>query len=217
MADRFAFWGCSQLRESLGIRAESERQLMERLETVPAESIYTHTVRYLLFRPVVASPYSDDFSSWVAAEVPDPALAERLALPSPFDFPDVEAFRAHLIEILDDHLSALGFAPRVLTGNPFYFLRGHLAAVPLGIEVSDLRGFRDALKQVDDSSIYYHAVEARGRLGRPRGDFALWIDESLGRPDLAQLVAEIDPFVLSLRGVRQRLLQIASNALGEET
>lgn len=216
MARPFVFWGCSQLRESLGVSAESERQLMERLETVPAESIYTHTVRCLLRRPVVASPYSDDFSTWVAAQVADPVLAERLALPSPFDFADLEAFRAHLIDIVDDHLSRLGFAPRVLGGEPFYFLRGHLVAVPLGVEAHDLRSFRQALEHVDESSLYYHAVEAIGREGRPRGDFALWVEDALGRPDLAKAMAELDPFVLSLRHVRRRLLQIVSAALGEE-
>jgi hypothetical protein len=215
MAQPFVFWGCSQLRESLNVRADSERQLLERLESVPAESIYTHSVRYLLRRSVVATAYPDDFSNWVATEVPDPILAERLALPSPFDFPDVEAFRAHLVEILDDHLSRLGFAPRVLTGNPFYFLRGHLVAVPLGIEAHDLPSFRDALRQVDESSLYYHAVEAIGRLGKPRGDFAAWLEEALDLPRLAHQMAELDPFVLSLRGMRQRMMQIIAGALGE--
>jgi hypothetical protein len=213
LAEAFHFWGCSEIRESLGIRADSERQLMERLETVPAESIYYHTVRCLLRRQVVPTPYPDDFATWAALEVRDPVLAERLALSSPFDFPDIEAFRNHLLDILDDHLSRLPFAPRVLLGAPFYFLRGHLAAVPLGLTAADLASFREALARVDDSSIYYHAVEAIGRLSRPRGDFAAWVEDALGLPGLAARMTEIDPFVASLGGVRSRLLALADEAL----
>lgn len=202
----FSFWGCSEIRESLGIRADSERQLMERLETVPAESIYHHTVRCLLRRQVAMTPYPDDFSAWVGTELRDPVLAEQIALASPFDFPDVEAFREHLLNVLDDHLVRLPFAPRIILGKPFHFVRGHLAAVPLGITVEDIAGLRAALVQVDDSSIYFHAVEAIGRLGNPRGDFSAWMEDVLGRPALAARVREIDPFVTSLSRVRAKLL-----------
>jgi len=96
-ASAFQFWGCSEIRESLGQRADGERQMLERLETIPPESIYYHSVRCLMRRQVVPSPYPDDFARWVALEVRDPVLAERLALHSPFDFPSIEAFRAHLL------------------------------------------------------------------------------------------------------------------------
>jgi len=204
----FCFWGCSEIRESLNVRVDSERQLLDRLETVPVESIYHHTVRSLLRRQVVATAYPDDFSSWVATEVRDAALAEKLALPSPFDFPDTEAFRQHLLDVLDDHLAELRYDPRVIFGSPFYFQRGHLDAVPLELEVRDLPSFRAALAQVDDSSIYFHAVEAIGRLDKPRGDMAAWVDEVLDLGDLARAMEGIDPFVMSLSAVRDRMLEL---------
>jgi hypothetical protein len=204
----FQFWGCSEIRESLGMRADSERHLLERLETVPADSIYHHTVRSLLRRRVVPTPYPDDFASWVASEVRDAALAEKLALPSPFDFPDIEAFRQRLLDILDDHLAELSFDPRVIMGSPFYFQRGHLAAVPLDVEAHDLPTLRAALQVVDDSSIYFHAVEAIGRLGNPRGDFAAWVEDVLALPELARAMRDIDPFVLSLARIRMRLTEL---------
>src|SRR5215510_8517806 len=189
----FQFWGCTEIRESLGVRAESERQLLERLETVPAESVYYHTVRCLLRQQVVNGPYPDDFSTWVAVEIRDPALAEQLALPSPFDFETTDDFRDHLLGILDDHLSRLPFAPRAFPGTPFYFLKGHLAAVPLDIEAHDLPSLRRRLSEVDDGSIFYHAVEAIGRLARPRSDFAAWTRDALGLTALAERMEEIDP------------------------
>lgn len=206
MRQGFRFWGCSEIRESLGLRADSERHLMERLETIPADSIYYHSVRTLLRRQVVPSPFPDDFSRWVALEVQDRPLAERLALASPFDFPSIEGFREHLLEVLDDHLSRMAFDPRPMLGRPFYFLRGHLTAVPLEIEVHDVRELRAALAIVDDGSIYYHLVEAIGRLERPRNDFAAWVDESLGLPELGVRLAQVDPFVVNLDGARRQLL-----------
>jgi hypothetical protein len=204
----FEFWGCSEIRESLGQRADSVRHLLERLETVPVESIYYHTVRCLLRRRVVAKTYPDDFSIWVATEARDLALAERLSFHTPFDFPDGEAFRQHLLETIDDHLLGLRFAPPALVEKPFYFLRGHLAAVPLEMEASDLDSFRLALARVDDSSLYYHAVEAIGRLEDPRGDFAAWVEDVLGLSSLGREIAQIDPFVMSLAGIRARILAL---------
>ena len=212
----FNFTGCSEIRESLGIRADSERHLLERLETVPDESIYFHTVLTLQRRQVVATPYPNDFASWVATEVRDIALAERLALSSPFEFDDLEAFREHLLTVLDDHLSRMPFDPRSFFGRPFHFLRGHLVEVPLDVVASDLKSLREGLATVDQSAIYYHAIEAIGRLERPRNDFAAWVDEVLGRPELATRLAAPDPFVLTLEGVRSRLLAVIDEALAQE-
>lgn len=213
-ATTFEFWGCFEIRESLGLRADSERHLMERLETVPAESIYYHTVRSLLRRQVVETPYPDDFASWVATEVQDKVLAERLALPSPFDFETIDAFRAHLLGILDDHLSRLPYDPRPGQGSPFYFLRGHMVAVPLGVSVGDLHSFSECLRGVEDGSVYFHMVESIGRLGRARTDFAAWLDQALGLRALAARVDEIDPFVTSLSGARSQLLALVERELG---
>ncbi len=210
----FEFWGCTEVRESLGIRAESERLLMERLETVPAESIFYHTVRSLLRRGIVRTPFPDDFATWVSTEVRDPILAERLALPSPFDFPDIETFREHLLGIMDDHLSQMPFAPRGL-GSPFYFLRGHLAAVPLEIAAPSLQSFRGALAQVDASSIYYHTVEAIARVSEHRGDFAAWVEDALELPELSQKMRQVDPFLLTLEEMRSRYLGLIDEELAK--
>lgn len=209
----FHFWGCSEIRESLGLRADSVQQLLERLETITPDSIYYHSVRCLLRHQVVATPYPDDFATWIDAEAREPALAEQIAFHSPFDFPDIEAFREHLIGVLDDHLRRQPWVGGRVPRQPFRFLRGHLAAVRLGVSVTDVAGLRQALLEADDSSLYYHTVEAVGRLGNPRGDFAAWIEDELRQPALARRVQEIDPFVASLSEVRGQLLA----ALGVES
>jgi hypothetical protein len=210
----FQFWGCSDLRESLGLRADNPRHLLERLETVPQDSIINHTVRCLLRRRAYPTAYPDDFSTWIAAEARDVTLAERLAFHSPFDFPDGESFRQHLLETIDDHLSQQPASSAMVVGKPFYFLKGHLVSVPLAIYAADLESFREGLARVDESAIYYHAVEAMWRLGEHRGDFAAWMEDSLGLPSLARSIAEIDPFVMNLAGVRSRILELVDGEIG---
>jgi hypothetical protein len=204
----FQFWGCTDLRESLGLRADNVRHLLERLETVPLESIYYHTVRCLLRRRAYPKAYPDDFSAWLSTEARDETLAERLAFHSPFDFPDTESFRQHLLETIEDHLAQQPAYSAMVVGKPFYFLRGHLVSVPLAIFASDLPSFREGLTRVDESALYYHAVEGMWRLGDPRGDFAAWVQDAVDAPSLARSIAEIDPFVMSLAGFRSRLLHL---------
>jgi hypothetical protein len=208
---RFDLFGCSDIRESLGVHADGLHHLLDRLETVPQESIYYHTVRCVLRHRVYPTPYPDDFSTWVAVEAGDVVLAERLSFQSPFEFFDLEAFRQHLLETIDDHLTRL--PSTVIRGKPFYFLKSHLISVPLEIAAHDLESFRKAIARVDESALYYHAVEAIGRLGNPRGDFAAWVEDVLGSPSLARRIAEIDPFVMSLSQMRARLLEILDRAL----
>jgi hypothetical protein len=214
-SEPFDLWGCSQVRESLGLRADSVQQLLERLEAVDADSIYYHSVRCLLRHQVVATAYPDDFANWIASEVREPALAERIAFHSPFDFPGIEEFREHLVGVLDEHVAREPWVGGRVPHSPFRFLRGHLASFPLNVIVHDLGEMREALREIDDSSIYFHTVEAVGRLGKARSDFAAWIDEALGRPDVAQRVAEIDPYVASLAEVRAHLLRVTGDAIGD--
>ena len=208
----FEFWGCSEIRESLGLRAETELHLMEQIAIAPAESIYYHTVRTLLRRRVVPTPFPDDFATWVAVELRDLVLAERLAFPSPFDHPDIESFREALLAIFDDHLSHLQSIPRSLFGNPFHFLRGHLIAVPLDLRASDLRSFRDVLSDVDESSLYFHAVECAGPLGKLENTFSAWVQLGLGEKELAAAL-RLDPFTSSLKQLRASLLRVLDRAL----
>jgi hypothetical protein len=203
------------IRESLGVRADDARHLLERLETVPQDAIYNHTVRCILRRRVYPTAYPDDFSTWIATELRDVTLAERLAFHSPFDFPDGDSFRQHLLETIDDHLSQQPVSSAMVVGKPFYFLKGHLVSVPLAMFAADLPSFREGLARVDESALYYHAVERKRGLGDPRGDFAAWVEDALGLPALARSITEIDPFVMSLAGMRGRLLDLVDREMGQ--
>jgi hypothetical protein len=212
----FVFIGCVELRQSLDQRARDERELLDRLEEVPSGSVFYHTHGYFLrYRPTTTT-YGNDFAAWVASQVRDQVLAERLAIVNPFEFADLEALREELASIIHDHLLRLSSVPRVDLGEPFYFQQSHIVEVPLGVGAATLAEFRTGLSEVDASAIYFHMVEARARLGRRSGDFAEWIRASLALPDLAERIERIDTYMTSLERVRARLLSLVDGALEDE-
>jgi Family of unknown function (DUF5752) len=209
----FVFIGCVELRQALDRQALDERELMDRLEEVPLGSVFYHTHGYFLRHRPLTTPWGNDFARWVATEVRDLALAERLAVVDPFEFRGLEELREELVTIIHDHLRRLGTAPRADEGGIFHFQQSHIVQVALGPRASTLAEFRDGLAAVDASAIYFHMVEARARLGRRSGDFAEWLRGSLGLTALADRLERIDTYMTSLERVRARVLAIVDEAL----
>ena len=209
----FTFFGCVELRQVLDRTARDERELMDRLEEVPADSIFYHTHGYFLRHRPVGIAYGNDFARWVALDVRDQGLAERLALVDPFEWSRLEDLREELITIIHDHLARLSSVPRVEFGETFYFQQSHLIEVPLGVSARTLAEFRAGLATVEASALYFHMVEARARLGRAWGDFAEWLRTSLGLSELADRVSRIDTYMTSLERVRARVLSLVDEEL----
>lgn len=212
----FVFFGCIELREILGRRARDERELMEHLEQAPLGSVYYHTHSVFLRHHQITGAYPNDFANWVAFQVRDQVLGERLAVVDPFAFGSLEALREELVSIIDHHVATLHPVPRVVFGDPFFFVQSHVIEVPTGLEARTLAEFRRCLAEVDASSIYFHALESKVRRGHPRGDFADWIERSVGLQPLADEVAHIHPYLGGLEEIRVRMLRLLDAALEGE-
>ena len=212
----FVFTGCVEVRQALQRTAADERELMDRLEEVPTGSIFYHTHGYFLRHRPITTAYGNDFAAWVAVQVRDQALSERLAVVNPFEFSSLEALREELITVVYDHLRQLGSVPRVESGEPFHFQQSYIVEVDLGPPATTLAEFRDGLANVDASAIYFHMVEARTRLGRRAGDFAEWLRTSLGLPDIAERIERVDTYMTSLERVRARVLALVDTELERE-
>jgi len=209
----FQFMGCVELRQAVGRRALDERELMDRLEEVPPGSIFYHTHGYFLRHRPITTAYGNDFAAWVAVQVRDQALSERLAVVNPFEFASLDALREELVTVVHDHLRRLRAVPRVESGEAFHFQQSYIVEVELGPPATTLTEFRDGLATVDASAIYFHMVEARARLGRRAGDFAEWIRASLGLTELAERIERIDSYMTSLERVRARVLSLVDAEL----
>lgn len=204
----FTFIGCVELREILGRRARDEQELMEEIEGLPAESIYYHTSTVFLRRPLVAGSYPNDFAIWVGTQIRDQVLAERLGMVDPFQFDSPERVREEILSILDDHLEGISLVPRIVFGDPFFFVRSHIIEVPTGLEARSLPEFRAALAEVDVSALYLHGLDARARWGVPGGHFAEWIGEALGLERLSERVGRLNPYMGGLERIRVMMLAL---------
>jgi hypothetical protein len=208
----FEFTACLELREMLGRSAWDERELLTGIEEVPQESIFYHTHSSFLRSRYLAAPYPNDFATWAAIQVRDRVLGERLAAVDPFDYSELETLRAELITIIDDHLGDLQSVPRIVYGEPFHFMRSTIIEVPSGVTARTLEEFRDGLRRVDLSAIYFHFFEPRGR--RDPAAPAEWLEDELGEAQLAAQVRRLNPYISSLDGLRDRLLAMCDQYLG---
>ena len=191
----------------LGRRAFDERDLVDALEEVPLDSIYVHTHGHFLRHKYIAGPYPNDFATWAAMQVHDRVLAEKLAVLDPFEFKDLTALRAEIISLIDDHLRSMRAVPRVRFGEPFEFMQSRTLEVPTGIKVRGLQEFRDAVADtVDASVIYYHVVAARRGKARRQSSIGAWITKETGDAALAERLHQLNPFGLSLEGIRERIV-----------
>jgi Family of unknown function (DUF5752) len=205
----FRFVSCHGLQRMLGLIARDEAELLQHIEDAPIESIHHHTHAYFLRHHYLAGAYPNDFATWAAIQVRDRVLGERLAIVDPFDFEDLEALRTMLIATIDDHLTHTPIVPRVVYGEPFYFMATTLVEIPTGLEARTLEEFRDRLAGCEVAVVYYHLFEAR-RCHRPT--FDAWVD-ALGRKALAEAIRRVHPYTTDLEGLRRRLLELCDEAL----
>jgi len=200
----------------VGRSARDEQQLLETIEEIPLDSLSYHTHSFFLRHKYIAGPYPNDFATWAAIQVRDRVLGEKLGILDPYDFENLEALRTKIVNIIDEHLSQLQIIPRVIYGEPFHFMQSRIIEVPTGLEARTLREFRNILVTVDASVVYYHNFEAILRLGRRMGDFALWIEEQLYLPKLAQKISRLDFYMISLESIRHRIIKLCDEVLEKE-
>ncbi|MFH1714986.1 MAG: DUF5752 family protein [Elusimicrobiota bacterium] len=213
----FVFKSCYQITELLGRRADNELKLMELMEEVPLDSIYyhMHTFYFKHSDYNIGGPYPNDFANWTSIQLRDRVLGEKLASVTPLQKMRMEDVRNILVEILDEHLSELGSIPTLTHGQPFYFMKSCIVDVPTGISVKTLKDFRNTIKAIDASVIYFHIFDARLRSGKGVSDFASWIGNNLQLTDLAQKIENIDCYMYNLEGLRAKLLLLCDEEMSK--
>ncbi len=210
---KFHFTDCIEIKELLGKKAENEKQLLDYIEEVPADSIYFHTHSYFLRHFYIAGPYPNDFANWAAIQLRDKVLGEKLSAITPKASYSIESIRNELIEVIDDHLSSYQVAPALQYGQPFYFMKSKIIEVPTHLKAENLNEFREALKIVDASAIYNHIFESRMRIRKGKSDFSIWLDQSLGLKELSDKIEGIDCYMYSLEDLRERILHLCDQQL----
>jgi hypothetical protein len=116
--------------------------------------------------------------------------------------------RRELLRIIDEYIETVPSTRQVLPGDEFHFNETVTLMFPIGVKAKNLAEFLVALKHVDAGCIYFHFYEARMRLGGGVDDFSKWIDEVVGKKELAEKIRAIDPFMHNKEGVREHIAEI---------
>ncbi|MBN2206746.1 MAG: hypothetical protein JW742_05030 [Candidatus Aminicenantes bacterium] len=206
MAASFRFYTRHNLVELLGRRATTAGELRDGIASVPGASIYYHTHRFLQQHHYLSPEPPNDFAFWVTTSLGLDALGELLASVDTVRCGRIEDLRARTLDVLDAHLAnGRTRTTACPEGEDFHFMACRTFVLPTPYQARDLREFVGVLDKISIHSIYYHVFEARLRLEKGVNDFSTWF-EALGHPDLARAVSRLDPYTMTLDGLRKKII-----------
>ncbi len=206
----FKFFTRLNLTELTGLRAANLFQFLELIKSVPGSSIYHHTHRFLQQHHFLSPEPPNDFAYWVKEVLGEDELGERLASIDTVRFANIRSLREEIVNILEEYirdnpLSRIKFAKE---NEVFHFNKSISFVIPTVYTAWNLEEFLNVLKQITIDSIYYHMFEARLRLEKASNDFSLWIEDSLGRKELALQISRLDPYTFTLEDLRLKLIKL---------
>jgi hypothetical protein len=210
MGKPFYFHTRLNLVELLGRQAKNIGQLTEGLRQVPGSSIYYHTHRFLQQHHYLSPEPPNDFAFWVTNSLGLDEVGEKLASVDTVRFRSIRGLREKFLEILESVLLSQNFRyAECQEGEEFHFMSCRTFIFPTPYLARDLREFRDILRKVSINSIYFHIFEGRLRLERGDNDFSNWLEE-IGQKELAQEISRLDPYTITLEGLRKKIIERVS-------
>jgi len=210
----FEFKECISLVKSTGKKAKTLRELRELIALISEESIHYHTYQSYLKRQILE--YNNDFARWAGQSLEERALSEYLSNVDHFAFKDMDDLRKALLKVIDDYLERFPEPREVILGNEFYFKEAIILVFPAGLRATNLAEFFIAIKYIDAPSVYYHFYEARMRLRNGIDDFSKWVEDELGRKDLAARIRSIDPLMHTLDGIREHVNEMVEEEVKKD-
>lgn len=188
-------------------RAVDVRQLRDGIARVPAASIHHHTHRYLHQQQWLHPEPPNDFAFWLSSVLNQRELGEAIASVNAASSPSLDELRRRFLEQLDEYLASGADRARAPEGQEFQFMACRVFVLPTRYQARDLGEFAAVMKEISVGSLYYHFFDARMRLGHNENDFSAWF-RSLGKDTLAGEIARLDPYTMTLEGLRRQILRL---------
>jgi hypothetical protein len=208
MPEPFHFYSELHLVRLLGLKAKNPAELLEHIRHVPTSSIYYHTHRFLQQHHYLTPEPPNDFAYWVTNILSLDALGELLASIDIIHFTDIEALRKSFVTVLSSYIENGKFVVDCEPGAEFHFMSCVTVIMPTPYVAHTVEEFVEALSKVSISSLYFHMFEARLRLGGAENDFSRWF-KGIGREQIAHEISHLDPYTITLEGLRARILEAA--------
>lgn len=211
----FAVKDCALAAIATGQRAQNLRELRDRLLTVHPGCIYYHFWGGLL-RPRFDDPeYNNDFAFWVRHALHDVPLAERLAVIDPADYPDLDALRQELVEVIEERIDEYDYQTWARPDQQFHFVRSQTVAFDTARRLHEPRELASTVPGLALGSIFYHVIDARRREPHGIDDFRAWLAQfGDTHQGLIARLAEVDPYFINLAELRQLLAQLFQDYFG---
>lgn len=211
----FRFSTRLHLTELTGLRASTLAQLLSIIKEAPGSCIYHHTHRFLQQHQFLSPEPPNDFAYWVTEILGERELGERLASIDTMQFWRIASLREEIVAAIEGYLAEnytarLKFARQ---GEEFFFLKSVSFVLPTPYVANDLRELVDIMRKITIDSIYFHIFEARLRLERKTNDFSNWIENSIGDKELADELANLDPYTRTLEDLRSAIISAVEKRL----
>ncbi len=206
----FRFSTEQRLVELTGLSARNLSDLSAILHTVSGSSVFYHTHHGFLShhfeKPIVYS----DFAVWVSEALQEDGLAERLAAIDLLAFTTIRDLRESILGMVEDHIrTSKGQLRECPPGDELHFCKSKSFIMPTGIVAQDPVDFFAKLPGITTTSLYFHFLEARLRLGRTTNDFSHWL-ASQGQTKLAAEIDQLDPYTRTLDELKEELIDLGS-------
>ena len=210
----FIFTQCVNIIKATGKKAADIHELRVIIADISEESIFHHTCQYFLKEHVLE--YTNDFAHWAGESLEERSMAEHLSNIDPYEYRNMPGLRNELLRVIDDYTKKFPEPRRAIPGDEFYFNETVTLTFPVGIRAQNLAEFLLGIRFIDAQSIYYHFYEARMRLRNGVDDFYLWMEQVLGKRELAERIRAIDPFMHHIEGIRDFIVTAVEKEVKNE-
>jgi len=204
--NKFKFYSEYNLPVLLGRKATNIYELLDGLKTVPASSLYYHTHKFLKQHHYLVPEPTNDFAYWIRNILMQPKLGEMTASINIAEFNNLEDLRNRLIDILENH-DRSGYGINCQKGFEFQFMSCKTFWFKNKYDAANLNEFTEILKKIDISTFYVNIFGSKLRQGKQKNDFEEWFS-SIGETELSEKLSNIDPYTLTLDGLRKRILKL---------
>lgn len=182
-------------------------ELLEGIKVVPDSSIFYHTHKFLEQHHYLLPEPANDFAYWISNVLEENTLGEEIGSIDIIEFASIKELRNRFIEILEEHINKGRPARNCPEGSEFHFMACKTFILPTPYIAHNLKEFKEILKKVTKSSLYFHIFEARIRLGKVDNDFSRWLRD-LGKDKIAAEISRLDPYTYTLEGLREKIISI---------
>ncbi|MGC9124695.1 MAG: DUF5752 family protein [Caldisericaceae bacterium] len=213
----FEFWISADVIYLSNTKARNLSELLDGIKKADGATIYHHTHRYLEQHYYLSPEPPNDFAYWTSNVLLERIVGEKLAAIDIRGFYTISSLKEKLISIIQDYLAEGNELRDAPEGMEFRFMRSKSFLLKTGHSANGLEGFYEAVKKVSIHSLYYHIFESRLRIGKEDNDFSIWLRDELKEESLAEEISKLDPYTITLEGLRDKICSLIEVRLNGKT